>query len=446
MKEIQESWKEIGDIPREKRDEIQSEYSRLIEDFFYNINIYKQLKDHDLKRNSQMKQEVIENLKGLASIDSIKEVEHQLKALQNEWEDIGPVSNDEWELMKDEYWKSVHAAYSRINTHYEEQRAVLTKNLELKQELLSNLTATVDSIPQETDIKFWDEATTKILAYQEDWKKIGFGPRKENEEVWLSFRAQCDRFFDLKKSFFGEIQKDFDKIADKKKVLIDKAIELKDSTNWKETSNQLINLQKQWKALGSSGQRNEQKLWKQFRAACDVFFDNRQKHFEAADAEFESNLVAKNEIIEKINAYSISSEKKQALNDLKQFASDFNAIGKVPLKQKDSIYSAFKTALDKHYAELKLEGEEKNKVMFQAKLDTLAGSPDSTKLFAREKADLRKKIDVLQQDILQLENNLGFFAKSKGADALKKDVEKKIERAKDEILAIRQKIKLIPNE
>lgn len=134
------------------------------------------------------------------------------------------------------------------------------------------------------------------------------------------------------------------------------------------------------------------------------------------------------------------------MNDLKQFASDFNAIGKVPLKQKDSIYSAFKTALDKHYAELKLEGEEKNKVMFQAKLDTLAGSPDSTKLFAREKADLRKKIDVLQQDILQLENNLGFFAKSKGADALKKDVEKKIERAKDEIVAIRQKIKLIPNE
>lgn len=446
LKEIQESWKEIGDIPREKRDEIQSEYSRLIEDFFYNINIYKQLKDHDLKRNAQMKQEVIARLKELENIASVKEVEHQLKALQNDWEDIGPVNNDEWEVMKDEYWKAVHACYSRINAHYEEQRAVLTKNLEQKKELLDKITATVDAIPQETDLRFWEKATEEILRFQEDWKKIGFGPRKENEEVWLAFRAQCDRFFAAKKDFFGEIQQEFDKIAEKKKALIEKATELKDSTDWKNTASQLVNLQKQWKALGNSGQRHEQRLWKQFRAACDVFFNNRQKHFEAADAEFETNLAAKNEIIAKINAYVIPEDKKQALADLKQFASDFNAVGKVPMKAKDTVYNEFKAALDKHYTELKLEGEEKNKVMFQARLDTLSGSPDSSRLFAREKADLRKKIEQLQHEILQLENNLGFFASSKGADALKKEVEKKIERAKEEIVSLRQKIKLIPNE
>lgn len=446
LKEIQENWKEIGDIPREKRDEIQTEYSRLIEDFFYNINIYKQLKDHDLKRNAQMKQEVISKLRELQEVSSIKEVEHHLKALQNDWEDIGPVSNEEWELMKDEYWKAVHACYSRINLHYEEQRAVLTKNLELKNELLVKLTAAVDEIPEQTDAKFWDEATVNILRFQEDWKKIGFGPRKENEEVWTAFRAQCDRFFAAKKEFFGEVQKEFDKIAEKKKELIDKASALKDSTDWKNTANQLVHLQKQWKTLGNSGQRHEQRLWKQFRGACDVFFDNRQKHFEAADAEFETNLTAKNEIISKINAYVIPDDKKQALADLKQFASDFNAVGKVPMKVKDTVYNEFKAALDKHYAELKLEGDERNKVMFQARLDTLAGSPDSSRLFAREKADLRKKIEQLQHEILQLENNLGFFANSKGADALKKEVEKKIERAKNEIVAMRQKIKLIPNE
>lgn len=446
LKEIQENWKEIGDIPREKRDEIQSEYSRLIEDFFYNINIYKQLKDHDLKRNTQMKQAVITKLQELENLASIKEVEHQLKALQNDWEDIGPVSNDEWELMKDEYWKAVHACYSKINVHYEEQRTVLTKNLEQKQELLQQLTTTVDAIPQQTDVKFWDEATAKILQFQENWKKIGFGPRKENEEVWLAFRAQCDRFFAAKKEFFGDIQQEFDKIAEKKKELIDKAHELKNSTDWKNTANQLVQLQKRWKDIGNAGQRHEQKLWKQFRAACDTFFDNRQKHFEAADAEFENNLAVKNDIIEKIKAYQIPDDKKQALNDLKQFASDFNAAGKVPMKQKDVVYNAFKTALDAHYSELKLEGEEKNKVMFQARIDTLAGSPDSSRLFAREKADLRKKIDQLQHDILQLENNLGFFANSKGADALKKEVEKKVNKAKEEIVALRQKIKLIPNE
>ncbi len=445
LKEIQETWKEIGDIPRDKRDEIQTEYSRLIEDFFYNINIYKQLKDHDLKRNAQMKQDVIAKLKSLETVTSIKEVEQQLKALQNDWEDIGPVNNEEWELMKDEYWKAVHACYSRINVHYEEQRVILTKNLELKNELLANITAIIDQIPAQTDLNFWDETTKKILQFQEDWKKIGFGPKKENEEVWLAFRGQCDRFFAAKKDFFANIQQEFDKVADKKKELIDKANALKDSTDWKNAATQLVNLQKQWKTLGNSGQRNEQRLWKLFRGACDVFFDNRQKHFEVADAEFETNLTAKNEIIAKINAYVID-DKKQALNDLKQFANDFNAVGKVPMKVKDAVYNEFKSALDKHYAELKLEGEEKNKVMFQARLDTLAGSPDSSKLFAREKADLRKKIEQLQQDVFQLENNLGFFANSKGADALKKEVEKKIIRAKDEILTIRQRIKLIPNE
>lgn len=446
LKEIQETWKEIGDIPREKRDEVQTEYSRLIEDFFYNINIYKQLKDHDLKRNAQMKQEVVAKLKELESVTSIKEVEHQLKALQNDWEDIGPVNNDEWELLKDEYWKAVHTAYSRINSHYEEQRTVLAGNLELKRELLSNLTAAVDAVPQQTDVKFWDDATAKILQFQEDWKKIGFGPRKENEEVWQAFRAQCDRFFAMKKDFFSEIQKEFDKIAEKKKELIAKASELKDSTDWKNTANQLVNLQKQWKSLGSSGQRNEQRLWKQFRGACDVFFENRQKHFEAADAEFENNLTAKKEIIAKINAYVVPEDKKQALADLKQFSNDFNAVGKVPIKVKDAVYNEFKKAIDNHYNALKLEGEEKNKVLFQARLDTLAGSSDASRLFAKEKWDLRRKIDHLQQEVLQLENNLGFFANSKGADALKKEVEKKIERAKDEILALRQKIKLIPNE
>lgn len=446
LKTIQESWKAIGDIPREKRDEIQSEYSRLIEDFFYNINIYKQLKEHDLKRNTQMKKDVITQLQALAHNTSIKDVEHQLKALQNDWEDIGPVGSEEWEALKDEYWKAVHAAYSRINSHYEEQRSVLTQNLEQKNVLLGQITALVDAIPSATDGKFWEGETAKILKFQEDWKKIGFGPRKENEEIWLAFRAQCDRFFALKKEFYGGLQTGFDKIADKKKELIDKALALKDSTDWKNTSNQFVNLQKQWKALGNSGQRHEQKLWKQFRGACDIFFDNRQKHFENADAEFEVNLTAKNEVIAKIKAYQLTEDKKQALRDLKQFADEFNAIGKVPMKVKDAVYGEFKSALDKHYGEMKFEGDEKNKEMFQMRIDTLVGSPDAGRLLAREKADLRKKIETLQHDILQLENNLGFFANSKGADALKKEVEKKIERAKEEIIALRQKIKMIPNE
>ncbi|MEZ4889036.1 MAG: DUF349 domain-containing protein [Crocinitomicaceae bacterium] len=446
LKEIQETWKEIGDIPRDVRHDIQSEYSRLVEDFFYNINIYKELKEHDLKRNLQLKQEVIEKLKQLQNLTSIKEIEADLKALQNEWEDVGPVNNNDWELLKDEYWKNVHACYSKINAHYEDRRAALMKNLEQKQAILNQITERIDQIPASTDVKFWNHETKEILNFQEEWKKVGFGPRKENDEIWTAFRAQCDRFFNLKKEFYSNIQDKFDVIAEKKKEIIAKANELKDSTDWKKTSMQLINLQNRWKELGNAGMRHEQKLWKQFRHACDVFFDNKQKFFSEADAEFESNLAAKNAVIEKIKAYTMPEDKKQVIADLKQFTNEFNTIGKVPMKVKDAVYNAYKAALDVHYNALKLEGEEKNKIMFQARIDTLAGSPDAARLFAREKADIRKKIDLLNHDILQLENNLGFFANSKGADTLKKEVEKKIERAKNEILALRQRIKLIPNE
>lgn len=446
LKEIQENWKEIGDIPREKRDEIQTEYSRLIEDFFYNINIYKQLKDHDLHRNTQMKLAIIEKLQALEKVTSVKEVEQQLKALQNDWEDVGPVSNDEWEVMKDNYWKAVKLAYDRINIYFEERRSKLQENLNQKNELVAEIKAYVEALPSELDKSAWDSSTSKILEFQEAWKKIGFGPKKENEEVWKAFRAQCDQFFARKKEFFGELQQELDVIAQQKVKLIEKAEALKDSTDWKETANKIIQLQKDWKNAGHSGQKNEQKLWKHFRGACDAFFNARQKHFEAADAEFEGNLKLKEELITKIEAYKASDDKKQVLADLKQFSADFAAIGKVPMKVKDTVYNRYKSTLDKIYEGLKLEGDEKNRIMFQAKMDTLSGSADSSRMFSNEKAALRKQIETIKGEINQLENNLGFFAKSKGADALKLEVQKKIDKAQQEIDSIKQKIKMIPNE
>lgn len=446
LKEIQEAWKEVGDIPREKRDEVQTEYSRLIEDFFYNINIYKQLKEHDLHRNTQLKLAIIEKLQALDKVTSIKEVEQQLKALQNDWEDVGPVTNEEWEVMKDNYWKAVKLAYDRINVFYEERRSKLQDNLNQKTELVATITSFIESLPADLDKSGWDAATAKVLEFQESWKKIGFGPKKENEEVWKAFRAQCDLFFARKKVFFGELQQELDVIAQQKVKLIEKAEALKDSTDWKETANKIIQLQKDWKSAGHSGQKNEQKLWKQFRGACDAFFNARQKHFEAADAEFEGNLKLKEDLIAKIEAYKPGDDKKQTLADLKQFSADFAAIGKVPMKVKDTVYNKYKSALDKIYEGLKLEGAEKNRIMFQAKIDTLAGSSDSGRMFSNEKAALRKQIDTIKGEIIQLENNLGFFAKSKGADALKLEVQKKIDKAQQEIESIKQKIKMIPNE
>ena len=445
-KEIHEAWKAVGDIAREKRDEIQKEYSKLLEDFFYNMKIYRELKEHDLKRNSQLKHHVVEQLEALKNNASIKEVEASLKALQNEWEEIGPVLNEEWETLKAKYWENVRAIYERINAFYDERRTSLQDNLNKKKELLAEATDLLASSAELNAVKLWDEATEKLLSIQERWKAVGFGPRKENEEIWQEFRKVCDNFFAQKKQFFGGVQEQFSKIAEGKKKLIEQAVALKDSTDWKATADKLVQLQKQWKNAGHAGQKLEQKLWSDFRSACDAFFNARQKHFESQDAELETNLTAKKELIEKIEKYVVPADKKQALNDLKDFTSAFNAVGKVPMKEKDNVWNAYKTAIDKHYAQLKLEGAEKDKILFEARIETLAGSPDAARAFAREKFEIRQQIENLKSDILQLENNLGFFARSKGADALRKEVETKINASKSKIEALIKKLKMIPNE
>lgn len=444
--ELHEEWKKIGDIPREKRDEIQKEYSRLLELFFYNIKIYRELKDHDLKRNQQLKEEVIHHLEELKNQSSIKELEASLKRLQNEWEEIGPVQNDQWEALKSKYWETTRSLYDRIHQFYDERRNILTENLNKKKELLEEARKLIEESIGHSVAKDWDLATENLLKIQESWKSVGFGPRKENEAIWQEFRQQCDTFFAKKKEFFGTIQEKYNEIGEAKKKLIDQAIALKDSTEWKETAEKLIQLQKKWKASGHAGQRLEQKLWQEFRGACDAFFNSRQKHFEEQDKQLETNLVAKKDIISKIEAYELPENKQQALNDLKEFTSAFNAVGKVPMKEKDTIYHAYKAAIDKHYGKLKLEGAEKEKVMFQARLETLQGSPDAGKLLSRERADIRQQIDKLKAEILQFENNLGFFARSKGADALRKEVEGKINAAKNRIEALKTKLKQIPNE
>lgn len=445
-KEIHEKWKTIGDIPREKRDEIQKEYSRLLEQFFYNIKIYKELKDHDLKRNTQLKTEIVQQLEDLKNLSSIKELESALKSLQNDWDEIGPVINEEWESLKNKYWENVRSLYEKIHQFYDERRNTLQENISKKKELISQTAQHVAESVALSKVKEWENATSTLLYLQETWKSIGFGPKKENEEVWQEFRALCDRFFEAKKEYFATVHEQYSDIAEAKKQLIQKANELKDSTDWKETANQLIQLQKQWKKTGHAGQKLEQKLWNEFRSACDSFFNARQKYFEDQDKELKINLKVKESIIEEINGYQPKESVKETLADLKEFASRFNDAGKVPMKEKNAIYDRFKSALDKHYAKIKLEGSEKDKIMFEAKLETMQSSPDSARLMSRERADIKQQIDKLNAEIIQFENNLGFFARSKGADALRKEVEIKIEANQNRIQALRNRLKLIPYE
>lgn len=446
FKEIQDSWKIVGDIPRANRSEIQAEYSKLLEDFFYNIKIYKELKDHDFHRNYQLKMEIIDRLKALISVKNIKEIEVQLKAIQNDWEDIGPVPNDKWDEVKDAYWTEVRSSYERINRFYDDRRIEQQVNLKKKEDLLALVKEIAAEAPTLESTKDWDNKTMAILEAQKTWKTIGFGPKKENEQIWKTFRTACDEFFDAKKTFFGKVNEQFDGVAAQKQALIDKANVLQGSTDWKETANQIIQLQKQWKTLGHAGRKNEQNLWKAFRTACDIFFDARNAHFGEQDKAFDDNLKAKQDLIKEIEGTKLPADKKEALTLLKELSSKFNAIGHVPMKAKDAIFKSFKSAMDVQYGALKMDGEEKESILFDARIDTIRSSPDAANLFYGMKQDLRKEIDKLQKEIALLENNLGFFANSKGADALKKDVEVKVNRAKEKIDYMKRKLKMIPNE
>lgn len=441
-KEIHEQWKEVGDIPRDKRQDVQSEYSRLLETFFYHIKIYRELREHDLHRNQQLKLDVIKRIQALAAVENIKDVEQSIKALQNEWDETGPIGNEEWENIKNLYWDAVRAAYTRIQGFYDEKRTEIAENLAKKKSIAQRAAELVEQVKAEVP-KDWKEVTDLLIGLQNEWKTIGFGPRKENEEIWKEFRASCDAFFETKKSFFDTIRSQFDGVAEKKQALIQKLEAIKTSTEWKTTSEKIVSLQKEWKTLGNAGHKFEQKLWKEFRAACDHFFNAKQAHFSEQDQALAGNLTAKNELIEKIKTTVLPEDKKEALALLRDFAAAFNAIGFVPMKEKDNVFQAYREALNGHYEKLKLEGAEQDRMMFQAKMDTMKASPNADKAMAREKSDLNEKMNQLKSDILQYENNLGFFAKSKGADALRKEVENKIAAAHRKIEDIKNKIKLL---
>lgn len=446
-KEIHETWKKIGDIPRDKRDEIQKEYSRLLEMFFYTIKIYKELKEHDVKRNLQLKQDLIFKLKNLRNSQlSLRDLEATLRTLQDEWEEIGPVPNEEWEEVKKAYWDVVRSVYEKINSHYEEQRNVLAVNIEKKKTLIVSLDKILELSQQNNSLKDWDVATKNVLVIQEDWKKIGFGTKKENEEVWKIFRSKCDEFFDAKKQFLSGIEEIHKSNADSKRKLIDEVDSLKSSTDWKQTTERIINAQKKWKSIGSSGPKWENKLWATFRAACDDFFAAKEKHFAQQDAALIDNLNAKNELLEALSSLVLSDNKVEAIQQLKDTSNRFAAIGHVPKNQADAIYKKFKSLMDEKYATIKLDENEKEKIQFQSKIDTLLSSPDRTRLLAREKSELRKQVEQLTKEIALLENNLGFFSKSKGAEQLRMDVEKKVKFAQDKITTLKKKISMLPNE
>jgi hypothetical protein len=445
LQELQAQWKETGPVSPHKYKEVQADYSKAIEDIYYNLKIFRDLQEHDLKKNLEMKTVLIEKLKGLLSNENVKDSERLIKIYRNEWDEIGPVPHTKWEALKAEYKTVLNDVYAKLKSHYHSIEEQKEQNLQVKLGIIEKARELLNNMEEARATK-WNEGSDKIIALQAEWKSAGRTSEKHNEKIWAEFRALCDEFFEKKKAFFGSLNEKYAANRKIKHDLIAAAEALQNSTDWQKTGHELIKLQEEWKKHPGYGDKEEPKLFAKFRKACNTFFDAKKEHYEVIDAGYKDNLVVKEEILARLNSAELSEDLNANRELLRQFKEEWNAAGLVPLKDKKRVNDAFYNRLDELYDKLNIDRQEKAIMQFRSKLDRLAGSENNIELLRKESDYLRKSIEEIKGRVLTYENNLGFFKNSKGTNPLLKEVEEKITAEKEKSEALIAKRKLVESE
>ncbi len=441
FKELQESWKEIGRVPGDKHKDIQNAYMAAVDSFYYHINIYRDLKVFDLKKNLEAKQEIVSKLEVLAKADA-ENLEENVKNLQQEWYEIGPVPKEDFDVLKAQFTAALDKGYEIIKDKRQKRKEQLLANLDVKKELLAKAQQLAENIP--TSAKAWNKATDAIKELQQTWKNTGFGPRKDNEEIWKEFRAACDAFFEAKSDFYKDFKKELALNQTQKEELCDQAEVLKLSTDWRETTKKMIDLQKKWKKIGPAPQSQEQKLWKRFRGACDAFFEAKEQHHKQVEKDFEENLKQKQELITELEAFNLPSEKSEAVAVLKKFYNRWTGLGKVPKDHIKAVNEGFQKAFD---AKMEAAGLDKNELehsKFTARVTALLQEEDFKKALAKERKFIQDKIEDFKKQAIQYENNLGFFGNAKNSNnPLLEEAKKKINTTNKAIDRMKEQVDYI---
>jgi len=432
IKEIRTNWNKIGTISPNEDHKLQQEFSKLNESFNYNFNIYKELKENDLKRNFSLKNQIIHELKNLSELKDYNKLQIELKILQNKWEEVGPTFKEHWEDLKKKYWSEVHIIQKRINEFYSKLKTNLKDNLENKKKLIEKVKEL--SSQQTNNSKEWDSLANQLKKCQAEWKKIGPVPKKENDKVWKEFRSYFDVFFD-KRNEFLKIEKDNNKENyDSKLELIETA--KKYIENIKNDSNPLLikKLQEKWKEIGNAGRFAEQKLWKKFRAQCDLFFETKKQNINSIISAEKENLKTKNSLI-----IEFKKSGKSSFLDLMNFIDEFQKTGEVPRKKSEEIIKGFENLIRQIINNNNFTNEEKHKITRAIKSSLLSNSSDPETTFINEKNRINKLINTTLKETTQLENNLGFFSNAKGK--MLDDFQSKIEKNKVKISDWRDELK-----
>ncbi len=434
FRELQTKWKETGLVPQQSVKDLWETYNLHVENFYNFIKINKELRDLDLKKNYEAKLSLCEQAEELTLEPQIVDAFRKLQKLHDEWRETGPVALE----FKEALWERFKEASSRINKrhqeHFETIKAEQTKNLALKTELCEK-TEALATRPM-LSRKDWNKASEELLEIQKVWKTIGFAPKKENNRIYERFRTACDKFFECKREFYAGMKSEMEHSLAVKLELCAEAETLSLSEDWKHATEELIALQERWKHTGPVSRRHSDAIWKRFRAACDKFFERKAAHFSTVDSTHEENLKLKHALLEEMRSTDIKAGGFEAI---KEFQRRWSQIGFVPIKQKDAIQKEYKSIVDAMFATLRSSERDRSMSRFKERVSNMKGGNQ----LRSEREKLYNKVRQMEQDIALLENNIGFFSKSKNAEALIADVREKIERTKRDMADTIEKIRLI---
>lgn len=431
--DLQALWRNTGAVPSGKVNDLWMTYKLYTDKFYELIKINRELQDLDQRKNMEAKMELCEKAEELIMEPSLNKALSHLHELQNRWRETGPVNREK----KNEIWERFKAAsnkiYQRREEFFQELKVKQSANLIAKNEMIVKLEELLKEEPAKASD--WMDRSKQVIEIQNEWKKTGYADKKSNDEIWSRFKGMCDDFFKRKNDFFVTLKKEFAANLQKKSELCIQAEAMQESNDWRKTTDELKRLQQEWKQTGFVGEKQGQKIWERFRAACDKFFERKAAHYNSLGTEQQENLVKKIALAEEAEQFVAGDNGDETVEQLKAMQRKWSEIGMVPIEHKDSIFTRFKAAIDKQFQSLRKSNNER----FASGHSKPASSYHSGKP-GHEKNDLKHRMNQLSTEINTWENNLGFFAKSKNADTLKKEFEEKINKAKEEIRKIKQQM------
>ena len=444
FRELQNRWKTVDQVPQAKAKDLWETYQHYVEKFYDYIKINNEFRDMDFKRNLDSKSALCERAEALADEQNVIAAFKELQKLHDEWKEIGPVAKE----FRESIWERFKTITSIINkrhqAYFEELKEEQKKNLEAKEALCVKAEEIANSLPDESSD--WNALSKKMESLQAQWKNIGFAAKKENQKIYDRFREACDKFYNSKREYYANFKNVMEENLKIKEQLCQQAEDLMNSEDWKKATDQLIALQKKWKEVGPVARKQSDAVWKRFRAACDCFFENKSKHFDKMDEQYGENLARKLALIEEVKSFRTDSTREEYISAMREFQNRWNEIGFVPFKEKDKIQKDFNAAMDAHFADIRSLESEKKLNKFRRMVSEVKNSGKGEKGLKFEREKLVLKYRKMEQDIATLENNMGFFARSKNADSMISDIMKKIDIAREELGRIEEKIRIIDNQ